>query len=641
MIACQQSRTGRFRLVSVMACVFAAAFPGLWRAAAAQEAQAPVVTPPAASANALQTTTSTAKPVRESDRRRATRLYLAASKLFMNERFEEALKQYEEAAKLDPANSNYMLAAGIARSHAVTALIQAATKARLKGDEAGARAALAHALELDPRSAEATQHMYELGMGTPERQSKTLYEQTAASLGEAVRLAPAELKHSFHLRGDARSIVREVFAAYGIDAMMDDSVPTAQTRFDIDDAEFETASRAANLISHTFYVALDAHRVVVAADTPAKRTEFIRQVMETIHLGGLKSDEMTEVSNLAKQVFNMQQAQVDTSARSIVVRAPRDTVEAFNATLRALLDGHSQVLLDVRLIQPPQTFTAFNVYAEEQSILNANQSLVEEIISSGLAAPGDTLAILGILLASGQVSSSLFSNGIALFGGGITQSGLSPGGASAHFALNSSDSRALDNIQLRLGDGEQGSIKEGQRYPIQTSSFSSLSASSSTIAGLTTAGTSSSLSSLLSSLSSTSTGIPQVEYQDLGLTLKATANVMRNDQVALTIDMAISALSGSTLNGNPILNSRSYSGVVTIKEGTAVVVASELDKSESRSISGTPGFSEIPGMSNVTDKDANKSYSTLLIVITPHVVRGIQAAGHTPIMRIERTGQSQ
>ena len=60
-------------------------------------------------------------------------------------------------------------------------------------------------------------------------------------------------------------------------------------------------------------------------------------------------------------------------------------------------------------VQPPQSFSAFNVYAEEQSILNANQSLVQQIISSGLAAPGDTLAILGILLASGQVSSSLFS----------------------------------------------------------------------------------------------------------------------------------------------------------------------------------------------------------------------------------------
>ena len=129
--------------------------------------------------------------------------------------------------------------------------------------------------------------------------------------------------------------------------------------------------------------------------------------------------------------------------------------------------------------------------------------------------------------------------------------------------------------------------------------------------------------------------VPQVEYQDLGLTLKTTANVMRNHDVALTIDMKITALSGASINGNPILNNRSYSGVVTIKEGSAVVVASELDKSESRNISGTPGLSEIPGLNNMTDKDVQKNYATLLIIITPHVIRGTQAGGHSPMIRMD------
>ena len=43
-----------------------------------------------------------AKPPRSSDRRRAAELYLSASKLFLNSQFEEALKEYERAAALDP-----------------------------------------------------------------------------------------------------------------------------------------------------------------------------------------------------------------------------------------------------------------------------------------------------------------------------------------------------------------------------------------------------------------------------------------------------------------------------------------------------------------------------------------------------------
>ncbi|HUA91610.1 MAG TPA: hypothetical protein VL991_03530, partial [Terracidiphilus sp.] len=61
-------------------------------------------------------------------------------------------------------------------------------------------------------------------------------------------------------------------------------------------------------------------------------------------------------------------------------------------------------------------------------------------------------------------------------------------------------------------------------------------------------------------------------------------------------------------------------------------------KSQSQAISGTPGLSEIPGMSNVTDKNVQQNYATLVIVMTPHVVRGPQAAGHTAMMRVEKSG---
>ncbi len=566
----------------------------------------------------------------------------------MDERFEAAIESYEQAAKLDPGNANYRLAADVARSHAVTALVQTAAKSRLRGDSPGARAALARALELDPRNVEATQHLYELGDDAANGQSKPFYAQASGTAGELVPLAPAAGPHSFHIRGGQRQIIGQVFKVFGIDATMDDGVQTTLVHFDIDDATFEEATRALALITGCFYVPLDAHRVLVARDTRANRQEFTRQELETIYLSGMKAEEMTEVGNLAKQVFNVQQVVSEPTAGTITIRAPRETVEAFNSTIRELIDGHSQVLLEVRLIQiahingrntgvtPPQTFSAFNVYAEEQSILNANQALVQQIISSGLAAPGNTLAILGILLASGQVNSSLFSNGIALFGGGLTQSALAPGGATANFNLNSSDSRELDEIQLRLRDGEPGTLKEGERYPIQTSSFSSLSGSIPNIPGLTGAGNSGSLQSILASLQGAVPSVPQVEYQDLGLTLKSTANVMRNNDVALTVDLQITALAGASINGNPILNSRAYSGVVTIKEGEAVVVASELDKSESRNISGTPGLSEIPGLNNLTDKDVQKNYATLLIIITPHVIRGTQASGHSPMMRVER-----
>lgn len=582
------------------------------------------------------------------DRLRAARLYLEASKLFTQSHFDEAMHRYEQAAKLDPTKRDYALAAQVARSHLVTTLVQTAAKDRLLGDAAAERAALTQALQLDPENAVVAQHLDQLGDDVVRSEPAPLYPQAENALGTAPVLAPAPGRHSFHLRTSEREMVNAVYKAYGLMAMLDDSVRATQVRLDLDNATFAQAMQALELVTDTFHVPIDAHRVLVAADSRANRMRFTRLELETIRLEGMNKDQITAIGTLAREVFDAQHATTNVSAGTLTLRAPPATLHAFNATMRGLLDGRNQVMLDIRLIQLAHTgerntgvqlsqqVTAFNAYAEEQSILNANQALVQQIISSGLAAPGDTLAILGILLASGQVSSSLFSNGFALFGGGLTLSGLSPGPTSMQLNLNSSDSREIDRIQLHLSDGEEGTLREGSRYPITISSYSNLSPSLPNIPGLTGAGNSSALAALASSLGAVMPTVPQIQYQDLGLTLKATPKVLRNGEVSLSMDMKIDALAGSSINGLPILNNRAYSGVITLKAGAGAVVVSELSRSESRALTGTPGIGDIPGMNNVDAKDTKLDYSTLLIVITPHVVRLTQPAGHTRMMLVDK-----
>jgi general secretion pathway protein D len=648
------------------AALFAAVVPAAMPAQVASPSVAQTQTPPAAPAAAnppQPQTAATAEPEtdgatkskepRGSDRRKAARFYLEAGKLFVDSQFERAQQDFEKAAALDPTNKDYRMAAEVARSHAVTALVQAAAKDRLTGDNTAARAALQRALELDPRNFEVSQHLDELAGEVANAQPKELYGQGAGSMAPEPELQAAPGRHTFHLRGDTRQVAQQVFQAYGVTAMMDDSVRAITVRLDLDDATFDEAARVLSMLTNTFYVPLDAHHALVANDTRDNRTRYMRQFMETLYLSGLNDDELKEVENIAKGAFEITQANTSQAERTITLRAPESTLNAFNLTMQGLLDGQSQVLLDVKIIQVahttnrntgvqfPQTITAFNVFAEEQSLLSQNQSLVQQIISSGLASPNDPLAILGILIASGQVSSSLFANGFALFGGGLTQSALTTGATTLNLNLNTSDSRELDDIQLRLENGQKGTLKEGERYPIQTSSFSSLSPNLGSIPGLSGVGSSSSLGSLLSSLSSTVPNVPMVQYEDLGLTLNATPNVLRDNDVALTVDLKLDALSGTSVNGNPVLDNRAYSSVVTLRQGEAAVVATEVDKSQSTAISGTPGISEIPGMNDLTGKDLQQNYATIVIVMTPHVIRGLQAAGHTAMMRVEKTGTGQ
>jgi general secretion pathway protein D len=598
-------------------------------------------TPPAQSEKNAKLPTTSA-------RRRAAKLYMQAAELYQKQQYDKAVDLYQQALKLDPTNPNYRMAADVARSHEVTALIQEATQNRFRGNEAAARAALARALELDPENPMVSAHVQGLADEAVPTGS-AVEAPKIPELAGPLEIEPKPGTRSFHLHSGTRQILQQVFNAWGLNATIDMSVRSERVRFDIDDATFAQATRAAGMLSNSFYVPIDVHRVLVARNSNANKLQYERNAVDTISLSGMETDEMTEMGNIARNVFELRQINVDPSAATLTLRGPVQTLDAFNATYRDLLEGRSQVLLEVRMIQlahtnsrntgvqPTQTISAFNVYAEEQAILNQNQALVQEIISSGLAAPGDTLAILGILLASGQVSSSLFQNGLAIFGGGITQSALIPGNApTINLSLNSSDSRALDDFRIRLQDGDEGTLKSGTRYPIMTSSYGGAGGRGLNIPGLNLPGTSGALGSLLSSLQGASQVIPQFQYQDLGLVLKTRPRVLRSGDVAMTVDMKITALAGRSLNNVPVLASRSYTGAVTVPINQGVVLAAEMDKSEMRAISGYPGLSEIPGFNDITDKDVEKNTATLLIIITPHVIRSPHLAGHTPMLMVDK-----
>lgn len=628
-----------------MAAVFAAA--------QAQQAAAPPV-PSAKPAPGATQTTSTAltPPPREPsarDRRRAVKLYLAAAKLYQDGSFEKAWQQDAEAAKLDPTNRDYALAAEVARNHAVMALLQQAAHDREQGNSAAARAAIEHAAQIDPQDPTVVQHLNELGNYAAAQAPQNRLQLPVPQLAGPIQLEPKPGVQSFHVRMSERQLIQNVFRAFGIEATLDDSVRGNLVRFNVDDVNYAEAVRALGLATDTFFVPIDAHRVLAARDDRPHREEFERNAVETFPLSGMSAAEITEMGTMARTVFQPAKMAIDQTAASLTLRAPVQTIDAFNTTYRNLMEGRAEVMVDVKLLQLahtynlgtgaqlPQTITAFNVYAEEQSILSANQALVQQIISSGLAAPGDTLAILGILLASGQVSSSLFQNGIALFGGGMTLSGLSPGPATFNLNVNSSDSRELDDYRLRLLDGEEGTLKAGSRYPITTSSYSSLGANTLNIPGLTGAGASGSLSSILASLQGGSINVPMVQYEDLGVVFKTRPTVLRSGEVALSIDLKISSLAGPSLNGVPVLANRSYSGSVRLGADQSVVLAGEIDKNETRAISGLPGLSEIPGLNDITAKTNQENYATLLILVTPRVVRMPWGVNQSPMVPVSGT----
>jgi hypothetical protein len=582
-------------------------------------------------------------------KRKAEKFYLEGLRAMEKGDGAAAEKAFARAAQEDPEDREYSADHEIAREHGITELIQSADKARIAGHPEAARAKLAEALALDPRNPEVAQHIDDLAnlaLTAPPADDAT------ATIAPPIELAPLPGRRSFHLKGAEQDLLRQVFSAYGISAVFDSSISRQVIRFDADDVDFAHAAYLLGLATDSFLAPLDPKRVLVAKDTRENRDEYQRVAVETLRLPGLTATELTDMGNIARNVIGITKATVQANSETITARAPMPVLLALNRTFADLLEGRSEVLLDVRLftidktrsrnigLQLPQTYTLFNVPSELNSIIQQNQSLVQQIVSSGLASAGDTTAIVALLIASGQVSSSILNQPFALFGGGLTESGVSLSGVTANLALNSSDTRALDQIQLRLDDKEQGTIRSGVRYPIETSSYSSLSGSSVNIPGLNSAGLSSSLAGLGVNLNNLSTAqpVPQVQYQDLGLTLQVTPVIERTDDVSLKLDFKLTALQGTSLNGLPVLTNTSYSADVMVASGASAMLVSNMTRQQSNAVTGVPGLSELPGFQSATNSQAQFDVSNLVILVTPHLLRRRHSETVGPYIPLPRHG---
>src|SRR6266436_5253159 len=118
------------------------------------------------------------------------------------------------------------------------------------------------------------------------------------------------------------------------------------------------------------------------------------------------------------------------------------------------------------------------------------------------------------------------------------------------------------------------------------------------------------------------TPYPASEYVDLGVKIKATPTLHPNNEVTLLLEFEIRSLSGSSVNGIPIISNRTLTQTVRVKEDETSLIGGLADAEETRSIAGLPGFAEIPGAGFAFGARNNSFQDTeLLILVTPRKLR--------------------
>lgn len=588
----------------------------------------------------------------------------------------EAEREFARAAGLNPQNRDYALALAVTREHRLTELVQRAANAEKAGRTAEAASLLTQAHAIDPDNAVVRQHFGPDGQllpftgGAPilpalAQPAPALSEPNplslqraadAATVGPAVAFVPPTGRQSLHARGGAQEILTTLCNGFGLKAQFDASVTGGEPiRLDLESADFNEASRVAQTLTHTFAVPIQPGVLFFAKDTPENRAHFQPLVEETLFIPGVSAESLTEYANMARNVFNLKVVSAVGSAGGLVLRGDGDTLDRVNATFADLIDNGAEVQLDLTLYEvdrshqrslglaPPHSVGAYSVAAEAQSIVNANQSAISAAVSSGaLTLTGNTytdqITEVAFLVGAGLVTVPQFTNLLGTIGryAGAPLAGVFLGSTTTFYALvNSSEVRLLDKVQLRVSSNQEGSFRAGTRFPIETGIYSS------GVSGIPVSGSINgvSIASLLAQYGGgASASVPQIQYEDLGLTLKATPQVLRSDAVAMKLDFKIETLGSGSINSLPILNSRQLSSMATIPAGQTALLASLVSRSELGAIDGLPFLSELPGFQG-TEKITNNTSTELLITITPHVIRNrrVEVAGRRMLMPVEST----
>ncbi len=412
----------------------------------------PPPTPPAVVTKALPNQPG-AKPVTRRQARAADNAYLAGSALLEKNQPEKALKDFERACKLDPEKQAYSVAAAIARENIVTALVHKSQLLRAAGNPTTADAVLADAAKIDPQNQIVTDHMQQDEAHVEIEPSLPGSGLAGLEFKPVTDLAANNTVQSFHFQADAHEAFRKVLDAYGLKVQFNPDVPGTTVRLDVDNVTFKQMLPILEEMTQSFIVPIDAKTAMVLKNTAANHSDYDHLELETVYMPGFTTDETNDAQKVLETVLDMKHVVMGNAGSTLTIRAPEDMMKIANYELADLLDGGSELLIEMKVYSIDKTnmknigvttgssLTAFNVASEVSTVLTQFQSQIAQAIANGLIpATASPLQILEGLAGLGLLNgNSLASGGVLLFGGGLTLSGLSPAAMpTLNFGLNQS-----------------------------------------------------------------------------------------------------------------------------------------------------------------------------------------------------------
>ena len=519
--------------------------------------------------------------------------------------YEAAYEFYKQAFDMKPKDLRYRTSFERMRARAAQTIVHHGVLLREQGKLQEAIAEFQKAAQIDPSLFSAQQELRRTqqmlnesvnpppqAAGPPSSLEKKIREATGPVELAPISVVPITVK----LTEDSKVIYQTVGQLAGINVLFDPDYTSRRIKVELNGVTLEEALQITALESKTFWRPVTGNTIFVAQDNPAKRKELEQSVLKTFYLSNISQPtELQDVVNAIRAVLDVQRVQQLLSQNALVVRGTPDQIALAEKLVDDLDRARPEVIVDIAVLQVSKDRSrtlGLNPPTSATVALQSNINTTPTVSSNGTTTPTNT----------GSNNTGLNLNTLGNLNATDFQVTIPSANLSA--VMGDSDTKMLQNPQVRALDNQKATLKIGERVPVATGSFQP---------GIGGVG--------INPLVNT-----QFQYLDVGVNIDVTPHVHADREVTLKITMEISSVVGQSSIGGisqPIIGQKKIEHEIRLRDGESSLIGGIMDDSQTRSLAGIPGLAQIPILGYFFgQRTQDHSQDETVFAITPHIIRG-------------------
>jgi general secretion pathway protein D len=517
--------------------------------------------------------------------------------------FEQAYELYKQAYDLKPKDLRYRTSFERMRSKAAQTIVHHGVLLREQGKMEEALAEFQKAAQIDPSLFSAQQELKRTlqimnDARNPPPQAAgppSSLERKIREAGGPVELAPISVVPiTVKLTEDSKVIYQTVGQLAGINVLFDPDYTSRRIKVELNGVTLEEALQITALESKTFWRPVTGNTIFVAQDNPAKRKELEQSVLKTFYLSNISQPtELQDVVNAIRAVLDVQRVQQLLSQNALVVRGTPDQIALAEKLVDDLDRARPEVIVDIAVLQVSKDKSRTLGLSPPTSATVALQSNINTTSTTS----STTTPTTGSTSTGGLNLNSLANLNATDFQVTIPSANLSA-------VMGESDTKMLQNPQVRALDNQKATLKIGERVPVATGSFQP---------GIGGVG--------INPLVNT-----QFQYLDVGVNIDVTPHVHADREITLKITMEISSVVGQSSIGGisqPIIGQKRIEHEIRLRDGESSLIGGIMDDAQTKSLAGIPGLAQIPILRYLFGQTTqDHSQDETVFAITPHIIRG-------------------